>query len=102
MAAAGECCKHQLRLQLLFPGGHPASMALREGTMRSKTCFTRFNVRILAVAMGAALASPVSATNGYFSNGYGTQSKAMGGTGVALSLDSLAPASNPAALMNGI
>jgi len=67
--------------------------------MRNKTCFTRFNVRILAVAMGAALASPVSATNGYFSNGYGTQSKAMGGTGVALSLDSLAPATNPAALM---
>ena len=39
------------------------------------------------------------ATNGYFSHGYGTQSKAMGGTGVARSLDTLAPATNPAGLL---
>lgn len=37
------------------------------------------------------------ATNGYFSHGYGTQYKAMAGAGVALSMSSLAPATNPAA-----
>lgn len=67
--------------------------------MRNKTRFTSFTVQLLAVAVGSALASPAFATNGYFAHGYGTQSKAMGGTGVALSLDSLAPATNPAALM---
>lgn len=67
--------------------------------MRNTTRFNSCTVRVLAVVVGAALASPVFATNGYFSHGYGTRSKAMGGTGVALSLDSLAPATNPAALM---
>ncbi|NOZ37750.1 MAG: porin [Gammaproteobacteria bacterium] len=38
----------------------------------------------------------VSATNGYFPIGYGTNSRAMGGTGIANPVDSLAPASNPA------
>ncbi len=38
------------------------------------------------------------ATNGYFSLGYGTRYKALGGAGVALSLSSMAPATNPAAL----
>jgi len=46
----------------------------------------------------AALAVPASATNGYFSHGYGTQYKGMAGAGVALHLSSLAPATNPAAL----
>ena len=38
------------------------------------------------------------ATNGYFSHGYGTHYKAMAGAGAALHLDSLAPATNPAAM----
>jgi long-chain fatty acid transport protein len=45
-----------------------------------------------------ALAAPASATNGYFSHGYGTHHKGMAGAGAALPLNSLAPATNPAAL----
>jgi hypothetical protein len=40
-----------------------------------------------------------SATNGYFSHGFGTASKGMAGAGVALPLDSMAPATNPAAIV---
>lgn len=54
--------------------------------------------RTIAAAIALSLALPAAATNGYFAHGYGTQSKAMGGTGVAMSLDTLAPATNPAAL----
>jgi long-chain fatty acid transport protein len=39
------------------------------------------------------------ATNGHFSHGIGTKSKGMGGTGVALALDSLAGGTNPAAMV---
>lgn len=46
-----------------------------------------------AVAPGAALA-----TDGYFSHGYGMKSKGMGGVGIALPQDALAPATNPAGL----
>jgi len=56
--------------------------------------------RLLAAAIAMAVALPASATNGYFSHGYGTKSKAMAGAGVALSLDTLAPATNPAGLMD--
>lgn len=58
-----------------------------------------FRSRVIVAAIALSLALPAAATNGYFAHGYGTQSKAMGGTGVALSLDTLAPATNPAALM---
>jgi len=44
------------------------------------------------------LAGPALATDGYFAHGYGTQNKAMAGAGVALSLNTLAPATNPAGL----
>lgn len=53
---------------------------------------------LLGGAIALALALPASATNGYFAHGYGTRSKAMAGTGVAQSLDTLAPATNPAGL----
>ena len=55
-------------------------------------------IRLLSAAVLLSLALPAAATNGYFSHGYGTKSKAMGGTGVSLSLDTLAPATNPAGL----
>ncbi len=42
---------------------------------------------------------PMLATDGYFSMGYGTASKGMGGIGVALPLDSLSAAANPASLV---
>ncbi len=48
--------------------------------------------------LATAAAGPALATDGYFSHGYGTQNKALAGAGVALSLNTLAPATNPAAL----
>ena len=56
------------------------------------------NATIAAILVLAVAASPVFATNGYFSDGYGTHYKGMAGTGAALHLDSLAPATNPAAM----
>lgn len=53
---------------------------------------------VLAIASLSVLA-PAFALNGFFAHGYGTQSKAMAGAGVALALDSLAPATNPAAIV---
>lgn len=55
-------------------------------------------VRLLAGVIALTLALPAAATNGYLAHGYGTRSKAMAGTGVAQSLDTLAPATNPAGL----
>jgi long-chain fatty acid transport protein len=55
---------------------------------------------ILATAtVLAALAAPARATDGYFSHGYGTHYKGIAGAGVALHLDSLAAATNPAAMV---
>jgi long-chain fatty acid transport protein len=53
---------------------------------------------LAAGIVGLLATAPALALNGYFAHGYGTQSKAMAGTGVALALDSLAPATNPAAI----
>ncbi len=39
------------------------------------------------------------ATNGYFSHGYGTKAKGIGGAGVAFPQDSLASATNPAGMV---
>lgn len=44
-------------------------------------------------------ATSAFATNGHFSHGIGTKSKAMAGAGVALALDSLAAGTNPAAMV---
>lgn len=41
---------------------------------------------------------PVLATDGYFSPGYGTSSKGMGGAGVACPMSALSVASNPASI----
>jgi len=51
-----------------------------------------------AIAAMAALtqASPAAATNGYFSNGYGGQSKGLAGAGVALPTGVMGLAQNPA------
>ena len=53
--------------------------------------------RVFAALVMFAVAMPALATNGYFLIGYGTKSRAMGGVGVALGLDSLSAAANPAA-----
>lgn len=53
---------------------------------------------VLAVA-GLAMPGLASATNGYFSHGYGIKAKGMGGVGIALPQDSLAAATNPAGMV---
>jgi long-chain fatty acid transport protein len=50
----------------------------------------------LGVGLSGILAAPAGATEGYFANGYGTQSKGMAGVGYALPMDSLSVAANPA------
>jgi long-chain fatty acid transport protein len=55
-------------------------------------------VAVAAALMLAVAAAPAFATNGYFSAGYGTRYKGMAGAGAALHLDTLAPATNPAAM----
>jgi long-chain fatty acid transport protein len=51
----------------------------------------------VGLAAGLMAAAPAGATDGYFTNGYGVQSKGMAGAGLAYPKDSLALASNPAA-----
>lgn len=57
---------------------------------------------LTSVILAACLALPATsfATNGYFAHGYGTQNKGMAGAGAALSNDSIASATNPAAMVN--
>lgn len=57
-------------------------------------------MKLVKFAVAAALAVPLvaSATVGYFSHGYGLKAKGMGGVGIALPQDAMAPASNPAGL----
>jgi long-chain fatty acid transport protein len=54
----------------------------------------------LAVAIAACATIPTSAlaTNGYFSHGWGTESKAMAGVATALPQDTLVSATNPAGM----
>lgn len=53
--------------------------------------------RLIFIAVSCA-APALLATDGYFSNGYGTQCKGMAGACAAVANDSLAAASNPAAM----
>ncbi|MGH8460182.1 MAG: OmpP1/FadL family transporter [Stenotrophobium sp.] len=55
---------------------------------------------VFALVAGGLLATPAYATNGYFSHGYGNRQKGMGGAGIALAQDALAPATNPAGLVD--
>lgn len=59
---------------------------------------SRFKLSALAVATAVACSPAAFATNGYFKHGYGQKSEGMGGVGVALPQDSIAPATNPAGL----
>jgi len=63
-------------------------------------CFASIPVRLGAILFLAIVgyAPGVDATNGYFSHGFGTQSKAIAGGGGALPLDSLISATNPAGM----
>lgn len=55
-----------------------------------------FKRTLVALAVAASVSPAAHATNGYFSHGFGTKSKALAGAGVALPQDSLAAATNPA------
>lgn len=59
---------------------------------------TSFQFPLRALSLAAALAMPLlaSATNGYFSHGYGAKALGIAGVGIALPQDGLAAASNPA------
>lgn len=52
----------------------------------------------MALAVGAAVPVSAWATNGYFSHGWGTKSKAMAGVAAALPQDTLVGATNPAGM----
>lgn len=67
--------------------------------MRTTVHHRTLQTTALFAAISLLGSGPAFATNGYFAHGYGTQSKAMAGTGVARSLDTLAPATNPAGLL---
>lgn len=54
--------------------------------------------RILGLAAMIVVARQANATNGYFLEGYGTNSKAQAGVAIALPQDSLTVATNPAGL----
>ena len=56
-------------------------------------------VSMLVVGLLAVIPGVASATDGYFMLGYGTVSKGMGGTGVAVATNTLAAATNPAAMV---
>lgn len=60
----------------------------------------RSSLRLCAVVLGAALATPLVAlaTNGYFGIGYGMASLGMGGAGAAFPQDSIIAATNPAGM----
>lgn len=58
----------------------------------------RLKTALGIAAASAFLPSVASATNGYFSQGYGTISSGMAGAGAALAQDSIAAATNPAGL----
>ena len=59
------------------------------------TVFTR-GIATCALLGASLLAAPAQATNGYFANGYGGQSKGMAGAGVAVPTGVLGMAQNPA------
>lgn len=46
-----------------------------------------------------AASATLSATDGYFDHGYGVKAKGLGGAGVAFAQDALAPATNPAGIL---
>ncbi len=56
-------------------------------------------VAMLVVCLLTAIPNVALATDGYFMLGYGTVSKGMGGTGVAFPTNTIAAATNPAAMV---
>jgi long-chain fatty acid transport protein len=60
----------------------------------------KMNKMVVSLLAAGVMASPLAhATNGYFPIGYGVKNEAMGGASIALPLDSLAAANNPAGMV---
>lgn len=60
----------------------------------------KMNKIMVSLLAAGVMASPLAhATDGYFPTGYGVQNEAMGGASIALPLDSLAAANNPAGMV---
>jgi long-chain fatty acid transport protein len=61
----------------------------------------KFSKQLIACAVAAGLAAPMSAfaTNGYFGHGYSAKSKGMAGGGSALPQDAMIAADNPAGMV---
>ncbi|MGA9667459.1 MAG: outer membrane protein transport protein [Gallionella sp.] len=60
----------------------------------------KMNKIVLSLLAAGIMASPLAyATDGYFPTGYGVKNEAMGGASIALPLDSLAAANNPAGMV---
>ncbi len=56
-------------------------------------------MKVVAVLMVMIMSQTLYATNGYFAHGYGIKYKSLAGAGVALRLGTMAPATNPAAIV---
>ncbi len=60
----------------------------------------KLNKIVVSMMAAGIMASPLAhATNGYFPIGYGQKNEAMGGASIALPLDSIAAANNPAGMV---
>lgn len=60
----------------------------------------RVNKIVVSMAAVGLMLSPLAqATDGYFPTGYGAKNEAMGGAGIALPMDSIAAANNPAGMV---
>ena len=61
----------------------------------------KMNKIVVSLLSAGVMASPLlaHATNGYLPTGYGVKNEAMGGASIALPLDSLAAANNPAGMV---
>jgi len=82
-------------------GTDRVNLAQADGLLRMRRntgMIKGFKRRIATCALigSSLLAAPAQATNGYFANGYGGQSKALAGAGVAVPTGVLGMAQNPA------
>lgn len=60
----------------------------------------RQNARLTTAVVALLLATPLWATNGYFTHGVGTKNKGMAGAGLALPEEAMSVANNPASALH--
>ena len=60
----------------------------------------RPNARLVTAIVTVLLATPLWATNGYFTHGIGTKNKGMAGAGLALPEEPISIANNPASALH--